>query len=243
MRESFSAREQEILALRASDKQDVVRLENQIQDLLAKGGAQNKARANELQIELRAARQEATAEVDTDTNNEERRRRQRNDSEGEEEAASTAAGSAPTASPTATAGIRGRTGPIEPNPYPEDPVEADLLDSAIRKPAVPALTPEPIQGATEFPLGGTDLPPSPSREQVKAAMDSVAPMVVKCGQGGGRIVVSLVVAGATGRVLSAEPTGDAAGTPLGLCAARAVKLAKFPAFKQDRLQIKYPFDL
>jgi hypothetical protein len=243
MSESFSAREQEILALRASDKQDVVRLERQIQDLLARGGAENEARASELQIELRAARQEAAAEADTDTNNEERRHRQRNDSDGAEEPASATIGSTPTASPTATPGMPDRTGPIAPNPYPEDPVEADLLDSAIRKPVAPASAPEPIQGATEFPLGGAELPASPSREQVKAAMDSITPQVRSCGQGGGRIVISLSVAGATGRVTSAEPTGDASGTPLGLCAARAVKLAKFPAFKQDRLQIKYPFDL
>jgi hypothetical protein len=93
-----------------------------------------------------------------------------------------------------------------------------------------------------FPLGGAQLPDSPSRDQVKAAMDAIAPQVSKCGDAG-RVVVSLAVVGATGRVASAEPTGEHAGTPIGLCAARAVKLAKFPAFKQDRLQIKYPFDL
>jgi len=51
------------------------------------------------------------------------------------------------------------------------------------------------------------------------------------------------VAGATGRVVSAEPTGVAAGTSLGQCAARAVRLAKFPRFEQERLQIRYPFDI
>jgi len=244
MNERFSAREQEILALRASDKQDVVRLERRIQDLLAQGGAENEARANALQIELMATKGEAVLEDDTEDSDRERRRRQRNDSEGSEEADSTPDG-------PATGSHRRTTGAIDDNTfqgddtfrYLKDPV-ADLLDGAFTKP-LPASTqaPAPVQGATDFPLGGTDLPQSPSREQVKAAMDSIAPQVVKCGAGSGRIVVSVAVAGATGRVMSAEPTGDHAGTPLGLCAARAVKLAKFPAFKQDRLRIKYPFDL
>jgi len=245
MNERFSAREQEILALRASDKQDVVRLERQIQDLLSRGGAENQARANELQIELRAAREATGSEGDTDDSDAERRRRQRNGTDGIEEGAPAGAGSE-------AAARTSKAGAIDDDPYREgdsfqyvkDPV-ADLLDNAVPKPqpaATEAPAPPAQQGATDFPLGGTELPLSPSRDQVKAAMDSITPQVRSCGQGG-RIVLSLAVAGATGRVVSAEPTGDHAGTPIGLCAARAVKLAKFPSFRQDRLQIKYPFDL
>ncbi|MCP4602322.1 MAG: hypothetical protein GY847_17700 [Proteobacteria bacterium] len=84
---------------------------------------------------------------------------------------------------------------------------------------------------------------APSRIQVKAAMSAVAPGVKRCG-GSGRIVLKIAVAGATGRVLSAQPISPGHdGTPLGICATRAVKLAKFPKFSQSRLVIKYPFDL
>ncbi|HUT76987.1 MAG TPA: hypothetical protein VM285_04835, partial [Polyangia bacterium] len=122
--------------------------------------------------------------------------------------------------------------------------EDDLLGGAFTKPpAATTAAAAPIQGSTEFPLGAAELSAKPSREQVQAAMDAVAPHVAKCGPGSGRIVISVSVAGATGRVVSADPTGETAGTTLGLCAARAAKLAKFPRFEQERLQIKYPFDL
>lgn len=246
MNQRFAEREQEILALRASDKQDVSRLEAQIRELLAKGGSANQQRASELQAELDAAKagsRPIEPEIAAAETDEERRRRHERDSDTRDTASGDVA-KAPAepatpydepAAATAPAGTAGA----------KSPDEEDLLASAFTKPAAAAAdAPAPAQGATEFPLGGTALPKSPSRDQVKTAMDAIAPQVRKCGgEPGGRVVVSLAVAGATGRVLSAEPSGDAAGTPLGLCAARAVKLAKFPPFQQDRLQIKYPFDL
>jgi hypothetical protein len=249
MNARFSEREQQIMELRHADQQDVMRLERQIRELLAQGGAENEARANALQVELNAARggsPEADRDRDTDDSDPERRHRQRNDTDGAGELDPTAVG-------TAAASPRGSKGGLDDNPYGKDepfqylkdPVD-DLLDNAIAKPN-PASTEAAApaqQGAADFPVGGAELPQSPSRDQVKAAMDAIAPQVRKCGgEPGGRVVVSFAVSGATGRVVSAEPAGDASGTPLGLCAARAVKLAKFPHFKQDRLPIKYPFDL
>ena len=246
MNQRFAERAQEILALRASDKQDVSRLEAQIRELLAKGGSANQQRASELQAELDAA-QAGSAPIGPEIvgaeTEEERRRRHERDSDTRDTASGDVARApaepaTPYDEPAAATAPAGTAGAKSPD-------EEDLLASAFTKPAAAAGgAPAPIQGATEFPLGGTALPKSPSRDQVKTAMDAIAPQVRKCGgEPGGRVVVSLAVAGATGRVLSAEPSGDAAGTPLGLCAARAVKLAKFPPFQQDRLQIKYPFDL
>jgi hypothetical protein len=247
MNESFAEREREILALRDSDQQEVARLEREIRELVAKGGAGNEARANELRIELQA-RQEATGQVvaslaagDGPGRDGERERRPGRDTEGAKE---TGAGNDPVA-------------PVPLADYPDDesappgagaagpgavsPDEDELLGGAFTGPS--AADPAPIQGAAEFPLGAAELPAKPSREQVQAAMTAVAPHVARCGPGSGRMVISVTVAGATGRVVSADSTGEAAGTTLGLCAAKAAKLAKFPRFGQERLQIKYPFEL
>ncbi len=59
----------------------------------------------------------------------------------------------------------------------------------------------------------------------------------------GRIELKISVSGATGRVTNAQPVGAFAGTSVGICAARAVRLARFPKFSQPNLVIKYPFDL
>jgi len=42
---------------------------------------------------------------------------------------------------------------------------------------------------------------------------------------------------------SATAMGSHAGTPVGLCAARAVRRAKFPKFGKPSLTVKYPFKL
>lgn len=259
MNQRFADREKEILALRAA-QEDVARLQKQINELLEKGGAENQQRASELQVELDAARQQAAAAVPPppvdgigekpaggEAPAAEGRRPQagspadrKGDTDdnpygkGPEAQASTAPGTAPAATagspaPAAPGAVRGS--------------QDDLLDNALAKPA-PAPGPAPGAGATnDLPSGAAGLPEKPSRDQVKSAMDAVTPQVRKCGQGVGRVVVSFTVSGVTGRVQSAEPTGDAVGTPHGLCAARAVKLAKFSPFRQGSLLIKYPFDL
>jgi hypothetical protein len=260
MDRSFTEREQEILALRQSDRQEVARLEREIRELMARGGAENEARAKELRAELQA-RQEAAAQIADqpvadqgvaeggEQSDEERGRRRTRDSEGDGETGAPLPQGEPAPLPdypeddpppvaTAAAGAPGSPGS-----------EVDeILDGAFRKPVeapvpAPATAAAPTQGADRFPVGAAKLPESPSREQVKSTMDAVAPLVARCSAGGGRIVVSVTVAGATGRVVSAEATGEAAGTQLGQCAERAVKLAKFPPFEKERLQIKYPFDL
>lgn len=84
-----------------------------------------------------------------------------------------------------------------------------------------------------------------SRETVKSVMSSIAFEIAKCkGTRTGRLTVELTVSGATGRVTNAETTfGGYQSSPEGYCAARAVKLAKFPKFQDKSLTVKYPFDL
>jgi hypothetical protein len=74
-------------------------------------------------------------------------------------------------------------------------------------------------------------------------MNAVAGAVRACGHGvGGTIKMNVTIAN-SGRVKSASAMGAHAGTPVGLCAARAVRRAKFPKFKKPSLSVKYPFKL
>lgn len=81
-----------------------------------------------------------------------------------------------------------------------------------------------------------------SRSDVQRGMGAVAPAVKRCGQGNGGTITMSVTIGKTGRVSNAAATGAFAGTPIGSCAARAVRRAKFPA-SQKTLNVKYPFKL
>ncbi len=80
---------------------------------------------------------------------------------------------------------------------------------------------------------------------VRQTLSTLAPQVKRCGNGmPGRIVMDIVVSGSTGRVLDATPkTKEHVGTPTGICASRAMKLAKFPKSKLARQHVEYTFDL
>ncbi len=89
--------------------------------------------------------------------------------------------------------------------------------------------------------GGGGVKPSLERADVQKGMNGVAGKVKACGGGPGTITVKAIIGG-TGRVISAVATGSFAGTPVGNCAARAVKSAKFPK-SQKNLTVRYPFKL
>lgn len=119
----------------------------------------------------------------------------------------------------------------------------DLLAGAIG-PGGPA----PAKAATPPPAaagGGSGLPAKLSRAQVQAGMRTVAGAVARCGRGeSGRVTVNVVIDGSSGRVSSAEVTGQFAGSAVGSCAARAVRGARFPRFSDSSLSVRgYPFVL
>jgi outer membrane biosynthesis protein TonB len=88
-----------------------------------------------------------------------------------------------------------------------------------------------------------DLPAQPSRDEVRAALNAVIPELQKCiGERHGTADVTLTVR-APGSVSYAVVAGSFAGTPEGSCIARAVKLAKFPAFREPTVRVSYPFQL
>ena len=106
---------------------------------------------------------------------------------------------------------------------------------------VPAPTEE--RPAAEEPPPPANLPVTPDRDAVLAAMRSVQPLVEACaGERHGVATVQITV-GSSGRVRSALVTGDFSGTPEGSCVARAVRRARFPQFTQPTFEITYPFSL
>lgn len=90
-----------------------------------------------------------------------------------------------------------------------------------------------------------EMPVRPSERAVRSAMAKVAPMVQSCPREiSGKMVVQMVVSGASGKVVSSEVIDSTfRGTATGLCAVRAVQRVKLPAFKKEKIIIKYPFAL
>ncbi|HUT77318.1 MAG TPA: GYF domain-containing protein [Polyangia bacterium] len=93
------------------------------------------------------------------------------------------------------------------------------------------------------PAAGGGVPNKLTKGQVQSGMQSVARAVKACDTSGsgGTVTVQVTIA-PNGRVTNANPTGASAGTPVGLCAARAVRKAKFPE-TQNSLNVTYPFKL
>ncbi|MFT3923150.1 MAG: GYF domain-containing protein [Myxococcales bacterium] len=89
------------------------------------------------------------------------------------------------------------------------------------------------------PAASESLAPTPSRDEVMAAMKSVTPKVTACGDGSGGVAKAKVtVAGATGRVTSVEVDGPAQS-----CVTKEVSKAKFPKFANSSFNFTYPFKL
>jgi predicted Zn finger-like uncharacterized protein len=94
----------------------------------------------------------------------------------------------------------------------------------------------------EVDPGRANLPEIPSRDQVKSAMDSVKSAVSGCAQGqGGIAMVTVSVAGESGRVTNAQVSGVTG--PAGSCVAQAVRRAQFPKFQNKVFKVQYPFKL
>lgn len=92
------------------------------------------------------------------------------------------------------------------------------------------------------PEPDANLPDKPSRNDVIKAMNGVKDAVSACAKGASGVAfANITVAGSTGRVKSAEIEGQTGA--VGSCIARAVRKARFPKFKSNTFQIKYPFRL
>lgn len=134
---------------------------------------------------------------------------------------------------------------------PSEPKPAVGDTKAPAKPSGPRSIDDLLANALDSKGGGTkaaaeapksNLPDLPSRDDVVNGMSSVKGAVAACAQGQtGVAFVNVSVAGATGRVTSAEVTGITG--PAGSCIAKAVRGAQFPKFQQKVFKVKYPFKL
>jgi predicted Zn finger-like uncharacterized protein len=123
----------------------------------------------------------------------------------------------------------------------------DLLEGAVdekKKGSAPAKEAKEVAApaaAVAAHDDSDDLPPSPSRDEVLAAMRGVEPAVRQCAgpDAKGTAEVQITVAGGTGRVTNATVTGITG--EIGSCIARAARNAKFPHFSKPTFQVKYPY--
>ena len=116
--------------------------------------------------------------------------------------------------------------------------------------AMTAGEPSPLTAATMTPrtvepeAAPSDLPASPSREQVQAALDGVRPQVAACLEGQHATVRVRVTVRGSGRVTTAQVEDSTwARPPHGSCIARAVRHARFPQFADESFVVLYPFQI
>ena len=91
----------------------------------------------------------------------------------------------------------------------------------------------------------SSLPDSPSRDDVKTALQGVSGAVRACRKDeGGTATVDVVFSGKTGRATSAKvASGPFKGTPVGSCIESAVKRARLPRFQQSTFKVTFPYRL
>jgi predicted Zn finger-like uncharacterized protein len=119
----------------------------------------------------------------------------------------------------------------------------DLLDNALNM----AGTMQTAAMSTEMEAAPADtggLPDTPPRDAVARGLRSVQGAVRACGGGQhGTANTTVTISGSTGRVTSAQVSGQFAGTPVGSCVARAVRGAQFPRFRRSTFTVNFPFSL
>lgn len=131
-------------------------------------------------------------------------------------------------------------------PADENPMAAILMGAKTTTPEARARKDRLAVLLGGRPTSHAEAAPAPhSPAVVRQTLSSLAPQVKRCGTGKpGRIVMDIVVSGSTGRVLDATPKSkEYQGTPTGICASRAMKLAKFPKSELVRQHVEHTFDL
>jgi hypothetical protein len=146
---------------------------------------------------------------------------------------------APAAEPELEAAAAGEPSQAVPSAPPEAPAEPAAAATPAND-APPPATPEvERKSSRRSERRSASLPDRPSRAQVLAAMARVQPAVKAClPTGHGHVTADMTVLGRTGRVSSAQISGQV-GRP-GSCIARAVRKARFPKFAAESISIRYP---
>lgn len=132
-----------------------------------------------------------------------------------------------------------------PQPAPQPRKRGGSLDALMDEVVGGSPAPKKTEAKPRSTGGGSSLPDSPSRSDVKTALQGVSGGVKACNQGqGGTAVVDVTFSGSTGRVSRAKvASGPLKGTSTGACVERAVKRARVPRFKQSSFKVKFPYRL
>jgi len=249
--ERLEARQRQIAAIKESSEARVASLNAKLARL--KGDTDPAARllVDQLKQNLDIARQDlaladeemTVAQLDRELEAADQLQRRHREEDARNAAAAQAAAAEPSSNPEEASGATAQEGDGDTDALDSllagavkgTPGPAQKEDDQAREDATNSLPPAP----------GSDLQAAPSRDQVKAAMDLVAPRAKACaGEESGRILVKMQVMGATGRVTDVQVIDDRfKGTPVASCVAREVRQAKLPKFGTDTISIKYPFDL
>lgn len=91
------------------------------------------------------------------------------------------------------------------------------------------------------PVG--ELPKTPSRADVKSAMQPIQAKASKCAKYSKGSVKLKIVVGSNGRVQSSSPVGGSADQTAANCVAMIARTARFPKFKDPTFSINYPITL
>jgi hypothetical protein len=133
--------------------------------------------------------------------------------------------------------------PTQPERPPEPRLEPRARPEAEQDRQLASEVTEALSEAPASTLAASDLPDTLSTSQVVNVMSAIAGRVRRCGDGTpGTVTVNVTIA-SSGRVTASTVTGDFAGTPVGSCAARTVRAATFPPFRQPSMSVRYPFPL
>lgn len=171
--------------------------------------------------------------------------------------ASAVAGNTSTAATTQKSENKSDTGPL-----PKEKSQKDLmslLDSATAKkgkspgaesktgssksdmPSVDELMGENKQGQKKEDPSTANLPATLNKNQIRSVMKKLNPKIMKCGEGKvGTLILNLIVNN-DGSVKSAKASGQFANNPTGKCAEKIAMKAKFPSFKNQTMNVTYPY--
>ena len=134
-------------------------------------------------------------------------------------------------------------GPATPPPVARSgdvPIEC-VLDPLLPKCAAAKTVKPPANGPAK---GDEDLPKILGQSELRAGVAPVKPLAKACGakhgaKPGEKVRVKLSVAGPTGKVIATSPEPPHQGTPLGNCAAAALKKATFSRFQKPVIGLVY----
>jgi predicted Zn finger-like uncharacterized protein len=146
-------------------------------------------------------------------------------------------GDSTSAAPKRTSSAREESAPAKPKRSTGNESIDDLLAGALG-----GGSKRPAKRTSSAPTSKpSNLPRTPSRDDVLKALRGVQPAVSACAQGQRGVAMADIVVGNSGRVKSvrvSQVTG-----PVASCIARAVRRARFPKFSDPKFSVKFPFRL